>query len=253
MPDSGLHIIGEHFERVNHHLLALPGATLGDDPHGPQPCPRAVAVPQADPRARPRAGRRAPTRPARAAEIAERGDPTVAAIASELAGEIYGLVSLKENIEDAEHNTTRFLIMSREPQRPPRGDPDGHDLRVPGPQRAGGALQGDGRVRHQRRQHDQARKLHGRRRVRGDPVLRRCRGPSRGPAAARWRSRSWRSFRARSRSSASTRPTRCASPPRRARQIEEGFRMMLIDPRRTARHRIARFRSGRQRPRRSST
>src|SRR5882672_4949715 len=28
MPDSGLFIIGEHFERVNHHLLALPGATL---------------------------------------------------------------------------------------------------------------------------------------------------------------------------------------------------------------------------------
>src|SRR5436189_5687698 len=28
MPDSGLHIIGEHFERVNHHLLAVPGATL---------------------------------------------------------------------------------------------------------------------------------------------------------------------------------------------------------------------------------
>src|SRR6202008_3017392 len=58
-----------------------------------------------------------------AAQIAERGDPTVAAIASELAGQIYGLVSLKENIEDAEHNTTRFLIMSREPQRPPRGTP----------------------------------------------------------------------------------------------------------------------------------
>src|SRR5260370_18217779 len=28
MPDSGLHIIGEHFERVTHHLLALPGTTL---------------------------------------------------------------------------------------------------------------------------------------------------------------------------------------------------------------------------------
>src|SRR5213079_3368245 len=28
MPDSGLHIIGEHFERVNHHLLAVPGATI---------------------------------------------------------------------------------------------------------------------------------------------------------------------------------------------------------------------------------
>src|SRR5207245_875858 len=58
-----------------------------------------------------------------AAEIKERGDPSVAAIASELAGQIYGLVSLKENIEDAEHNTTRFLIMSREPTRPPPGTP----------------------------------------------------------------------------------------------------------------------------------
>src|SRR5438067_10998216 len=28
MPDSGLFIIGEHFERVNHHLLALPGSSL---------------------------------------------------------------------------------------------------------------------------------------------------------------------------------------------------------------------------------
>src|SRR3984893_16251482 len=28
MPDSGLHIIGEHFERVNHHLLAVPGARI---------------------------------------------------------------------------------------------------------------------------------------------------------------------------------------------------------------------------------
>ena len=58
-----------------------------------------------------------------AAEIKELGDPSVAAIASELAGEIYGLVSLAQNIEDAEHNTTRFLIMSREPMRPPRGAP----------------------------------------------------------------------------------------------------------------------------------
>jgi len=51
-----------------------------------------------------------------AAEVAERGDPSEAAIASKLAGEIYGLVSLKENIEDAEHNTTRFLVMAREAQ-----------------------------------------------------------------------------------------------------------------------------------------
>ena len=122
MPDSGLYIIGEHFERVNHHLLALPGASLDRiravrshvqalsqcrnflRSHGLQPVVRADTA-------------------GSAAEIKELGDPSIAAIASELAGEIYGLVSLARNIEDAEHNTTRFVIMSREPVRPPRGDP----------------------------------------------------------------------------------------------------------------------------------
>jgi len=122
MPDSGLYIIGEHFERVNHHLLALPGASLDRiravrshvhalsqcrdflRSHGLQPVVRADTA-------------------GSAAEIKELGDPSIAAIASELAGEIYGLVSLAQNIEDAEHNTTRFVIMSREPVRPPRGNP----------------------------------------------------------------------------------------------------------------------------------
>ena len=122
MPDSGLHIIGEHFERVEHHLLALPGASLDKiravrshvhalsqcrdflRKHGLTPVVRADTA-------------------GSAAEIKELGDPSIAAIASELAGQIYGLVSLAENIEDAEHNTTRFLIMSREPKRAPRGAP----------------------------------------------------------------------------------------------------------------------------------
>ena len=122
MPDSGLHIIGEHFERVNHHLLALPGATLAtirtvrSHVHALSQCRKLIRSLGLDPVV-------AADTAGAAAEIAERGDPTVAAIASELAGQIYGLVSLKENIEDAEHNTTRFLIMSREPKRPPRGDP----------------------------------------------------------------------------------------------------------------------------------
>jgi prephenate dehydratase len=53
-----------------------------------------------------------------AAEVAERADPTRAAIASELAGEIYGLDSLSSDIQDIEHNTTRFLIMAKEPIDP---------------------------------------------------------------------------------------------------------------------------------------
>jgi prephenate dehydratase len=122
MPDSGLFIISEHFEPVHHHLLALPGATLADirtvrshvhalgqtrgfqRAHGLRPV---VAVDTAG----------------AAQELAESRDPTVAAIASELAGRIYGLVSLAANIEDAAHNTTRFLVMSKTEQRAPRGRP----------------------------------------------------------------------------------------------------------------------------------
>src|SRR5438477_12402493 len=122
MPDSGLHIIGEHFERVNHHLLAVPGATLEtlrtvrSHVHALSQCRKLIrSLGLAPVVAADTAGA--------AAEIAARGDPTVAAIASELAGQIYGLVPLKENIEDAEHNTTRFLIMSREETRSPRGGP----------------------------------------------------------------------------------------------------------------------------------
>jgi prephenate dehydratase len=59
-----------------------------------------------------------------AADIAKKGDITEAAVASSLAGEIYGLVSLKEGIEDADHNTTRFVIMGREPVDPdPKAGP----------------------------------------------------------------------------------------------------------------------------------
>jgi prephenate dehydratase len=119
LPDSGLHITGEYFLRVNHHLLAVKGATLEglkvvkSHVHALSQCRKLIkqmglkAVVVAD-----TAGA--------AAELAEKNDPTVAAIASELAGETYGLVSLKSNIEDAEHNTTRFLVMARQPVNPDR-------------------------------------------------------------------------------------------------------------------------------------
>jgi prephenate dehydratase len=122
MPDSQLHIIGEHFERVNHHLLAVPGAglqqirTVKSHVHALSQCRNLIRALGVEPVIV------ADTAGA-AAEVAERQDPSVAAIASDLAGRIYHLVSLKENIEDAEHNTTRFLIMAREPRRPPPATP----------------------------------------------------------------------------------------------------------------------------------
>jgi prephenate dehydratase len=120
MPDSGLHIIAEHFQRVNHHLLAPKGATVKglkvvrSHVHALSQCRTLIrelglkAIVAAD-----TAGA--------AAEVAERGDPSEAAIASALAGKIYGLASLKANIEDARHNTTRFLVMSRQPKQAKRG------------------------------------------------------------------------------------------------------------------------------------
>jgi prephenate dehydratase len=122
MPESGLHIIGEHFEPVHHHLLALPGATLDrvrivrSHVHALSQCRNFIRAHGLQPVVR------ADTAGS-AAEVRELGDPAVAAIASELAGEIYGLRSLARNIEDAEHNTTRFLVMAREPRRPPAGTP----------------------------------------------------------------------------------------------------------------------------------
>jgi len=53
--------------------------------------------------------------------ISERGDKSCAAIAPRLAAEIYGLDILAEDIEDESHNTTRFVILAREPVWPEKG------------------------------------------------------------------------------------------------------------------------------------
>jgi prephenate dehydratase len=121
LPDSGLHIVGEHFQKVVHHLLAPRGATLAglkavhSHVHALPQCRRLInelglkAVVHAD-----TAGA--------AADVAERNDPSVAAIASALAGEIYGLVSLKADVADQANNTTRFVLMQREPVDPDPAD-----------------------------------------------------------------------------------------------------------------------------------
>ncbi len=112
LPGSGLHIVDEAFVRVHINLLALPGVTLAQvtsamshtvllgqcrdflKTHGL----RAVAGADTAGSAR---------------IVAERGDRTMAALASELAGEIYGLDVLARQIEDQSNNTTRFLVMAR--------------------------------------------------------------------------------------------------------------------------------------------
>ncbi|MEC7489326.1 MAG: prephenate dehydratase [Pseudomonadota bacterium] len=120
IPESGLHIVGERFLRVNHHLLAQQGATLKSirrvhsHIHALGQCGQFLRTNGFEPVVH------ADTAGA-AGQIAAGGNVTDAAIASELAGEVHGLKSIRANIEDAEHNTTRFLIMAREPVKPKGG------------------------------------------------------------------------------------------------------------------------------------
>ena len=117
LPDSGLHIIGEHFHRVNHHLLAVPGAEIGDlthvhsHVHALNQCRDLIRELGVTPVVH------VDTAGA-AKDIAARAEKSQAAIGSSLAGEIYGLNSLRAGIEDAEHNTTRFVIMSLTEETP---------------------------------------------------------------------------------------------------------------------------------------
>jgi prephenate dehydratase len=121
MPGSGLHIVAEHFQRVNHQLLAVPGATLASiktvrsHVHALNQCRNLIRELKLEPLV-------AADTAGAAAEIAQRNDLSAAAIASALAGEIHGLTTLKPNIEDAAHNTTRFLVLSRVADVPEAGE-----------------------------------------------------------------------------------------------------------------------------------
>ncbi|HET7409076.1 MAG TPA: prephenate dehydratase [Paracoccaceae bacterium] len=113
LPTSQLYIIGEHFVPVHLQLLGLPGATLDAVAEAQS---HTVALGQCKGFLA-RHGLSAVVgadTAGSARQVAEAADPARAAIASRLAGEIYGLDLLAEDIEDAHHNTTRFLVMSRQ-------------------------------------------------------------------------------------------------------------------------------------------
>jgi prephenate dehydratase len=114
LPDSGLYIVAEHFERIRHQLLALPGVPLGElrTVHSHTmalgQCRNVVRALKLKPVAE------ADTAGA-ARHLRESQDRTRAVIASALAAEVYGLAVARADIEDAPHNTTRFVVLAAKP------------------------------------------------------------------------------------------------------------------------------------------
>ena len=121
LPGSGLHIIAEHFLRIRFHLMGVPGTTLEtiktvhSHVHALGQCRKIIAEHHWRPLI---AGDTAGA----AREIVEANDVTQASISPPLAAEIYGLEILAEDVEDEEHNTTRFVVLSREFVEAPPSD-----------------------------------------------------------------------------------------------------------------------------------
>ncbi len=114
LPGSGLHIIGEYFLPIRFQLLGLQNASLDtikqvySHVHALGQCRKIIRKFGLTPIV---TGDTAGS----AREVAEWNDPARASLATALAGEIYGLKTLAEEAEDEKHNTTRFIILSKEP------------------------------------------------------------------------------------------------------------------------------------------
>ena len=123
LPTSGLHIIGEYFLPIRFQLMAPKGATLAglkdvySHVHALGQCRKIM-------RKHGLSGHVAADTAGAARQVSEWADTSRAALAPRLAASLYGLDILAENVEDAEHNTTRFVILSKTPDwAPPQDGP----------------------------------------------------------------------------------------------------------------------------------
>ena len=114
LPESGLSIVGEYFMAIHHALMALGnGPFLGAYSH-----PQALGQSRHYLRERGIVPMAYADTAGAAAFVREEGDSAACAIAPKLAAELYGLKVIEENVEDAADNTTRFVVLAREPIDP---------------------------------------------------------------------------------------------------------------------------------------
>lgn len=117
LPRTKLHIVAEHIQKVEHHLYAVPGATLEDVKHvyshhqGLLQCRKYIAEHKLTTHIHDNTA-------TAAKDVGAWKDKSKAAICSQLAGELYGLTKLAEKINDAEDNETVFVVMANEPVDP---------------------------------------------------------------------------------------------------------------------------------------
>ncbi|MFY0405949.1 prephenate dehydratase [Solicola sp. PLA-1-18] len=120
LPTSSLHIVAEHFLPIHFSLMVVPGGRLEDvrtvhsHIHALGQCRKIIREHDLLPVI---GGDTAGS----AREVAEWADPTRAALATGLAAEIYGLDVLARDVEDEDHNTTRFVVLARDPEWVPAG------------------------------------------------------------------------------------------------------------------------------------
>jgi len=121
LPASSLHIVGEYFLPIHFQLMVLPGVAKDEITevhshiHALGQCRKVI-------RNNGWAGMVASDTAGAAKMVAERGDRHVAALAPFLAADLYGLDILEENVEDADHNTTRFVVLSRRAKVPAKSE-----------------------------------------------------------------------------------------------------------------------------------
>ena len=119
LPESSLHIVGEFFLPIHFQVMAKPGVkmenikTIHSHIHALGQCRNIIrdngwqAIVAGD--------------TAGAAKLVlESDDETMAALSPRLAADLYGLNILAEDVEDADNNVTRFVILSRTEQRTKR-------------------------------------------------------------------------------------------------------------------------------------
>ena len=117
LPEGGLYIVGERYLPVHHQLLGVRGAKISDIRSARSHHMALGQVRNFLTEHKIDAIADVDTAGA-ARKIAANKDKSVAAVASRLSAETYGLEILANDIEDADHNTTRFIILAENPILP---------------------------------------------------------------------------------------------------------------------------------------